>query len=129
MEILQRKRASTGNPWEREIGFSRAIRVGPVIYTAGTIASDEEGNIHGENCYQQCMYIFRKLDNVLQELGSSLDNVVKVTCFLISLEHSADFSRAHAEVFGEVRPATTCVAVSELFGEGSLVELELIAAD
>jgi enamine deaminase RidA (YjgF/YER057c/UK114 family) len=126
MEI---RRATTGNPWEREIGFSRAVRVGDMIYTAGTIASDAEGRIHGEDSYEQCMYIIRKLDGVLQELGGSLNNVVKVTCFLVSLDHSAGFSRAHAEVFGEVRPATTCVAVSELFGEGSLVELELIAAD
>lgn len=124
MEI---QRASTGNPWEREIGFSRAIRLGPMIYTAGTIASDENGRIHGEDCYEQCRYILGKLDGVLRELGGSLDSVVKVGCYLVSLEHSAGFSKAHAEVFGEVRPATTCIEVSGLFGEGSLVEIELTA--
>ena len=55
-------------------------------------------------------------------------SVVRVTCFLVSLAHAEGFSRAHAEVFGEVRPATTCVEVSGLFGDGTLVEIELVAA-
>ena len=118
---MEVKRASTGNPWEREIGFSRAVRIGHMIYTAGTIASDEDGTIQGDSCYEQCKYILGKLDGVLRKLGGSLETVVKVSCYLVSLEHSGEFSRAHAEVFGDVRPATTSVEVSGLFGDGSLV--------
>ena len=124
---MEVQRATTGNPWERELGFSRAVRVGEMIYTAGTIASDPDGRIHGADSYEQCSYILKMLDRVLKELGGGLDTVVKVTCYMVGLEHLPGFSKAHAEYFGTTKPATTGVAIAGLVGEGTLVELELIA--
>ena len=125
--VAERRNFSTGNPWEQSVGFSRAVRTGNVVYTAGTVASDETGKIHGDNCYEQCCYIFRKLEGVLQQAGSALSDVVKVVCFLTDLGDAADFTRAHSEFLGEVRPVATCVQTGGLFGEGSKVEIELIA--
>ena len=122
-----RSRYSTGNPWERNVGFSRAVRAGNLVFTAGTIASDEHGVTQGADCYEQCCYILDKLSGVLQEAGSGLEHVVKVVCYLKDLAGSEGFTRAHHEYFGGIRPATTCVAVSDLFGEGTLVEFELTA--
>jgi len=124
MEI---QRASTGNPWERELGFSRAVRVGDMIYTAGTIASDADGRIHGADSYEQCRYILEMLDRVLNELGGGLDTVFKVTCYMVGIEQLPGFSRAHAEYLRSAGPASTGVAIAGLAGEGSLVELELVA--
>lgn len=125
--MSERQHFSTGNPWEREIGFSRAVRVGDVVYTAGTVASDENGVIHGSDCYEQCCYILEKLSRVLEQAGSSLRDVVRVRCYLTGLEHAPGFTRAHAQYFGRIKPAATCVAVAGLFGDGAVVEMELTA--
>lgn len=125
--MSDRQLFTTGNPWEQSVGFSRAVRVGNTVYTAGTIASDAAGRIIGETCHAQCCYILDKLGAVLLEAGSDLSHVVKVVCYLTDLSHSADFTRAHYEYFTAIRPATTCVAVSGLFGDGAVVELELTA--
>jgi enamine deaminase RidA (YjgF/YER057c/UK114 family) len=118
---------STGNPWERQIGFSRAVRVGNLIFMAGTIAADEDGVVHGQTCYEQLCYIFDKLARVLREAGSDITHVVRVVCYLTDLYDSEDFTRAHAEYFGTIRPATTCLEVSALISEDALAEIELTA--
>lgn len=120
-------RVSTHNPFEKKIGFSRAIRCGDFIYTAGTIAVDSEGVTQGADCYEQCCYILKKLAAVLTEAGSGLDEVVKVVCYLKGMEHAPGFERAHAEYLGKAQPASTCVAVDGLYGSGTVVELELTA--
>jgi enamine deaminase RidA (YjgF/YER057c/UK114 family) len=118
---------STGNPWERSVGFSRAVRVGQTVYTAGTLASDADGQIHGEDCFAQCCYIFEKLRCVLEEAGTALEHVVKVSAFVVGNEDVDGFTRAHSMYMGEVRPATTCVMVSALFHPLARVEIELTA--
>jgi len=125
--MSKRRHFTTGNPWERKIGFSRAVRVGNLVFTAGTIAADEEGRIHGADTFEQCCYILEKLAGVLDEAGSSLSDVVRVVCYLVDLADGDHFTRAHSQYFGSIKPATTCLAVKELFGEGSLVEIELTA--
>jgi len=122
-----RQRFTTGNPWEKSVGFSRAVKVGNTVYTAGTIASDENGKVQGTDSYEQCSYIFKKLDGVLKEAGSGLGDVVKVVCYLTDITHSEGFTRAHSEHLGETRPATTCVVINALFGEGFVAEIELTA--
>ncbi|MEP0813355.1 MAG: RidA family protein [bacterium] len=121
------RRYSTGNVWEESVGFSRAVRIGNTILTAGTVAADETGKIHGSDCYAQCVYIFRKLEKALAALGGNFGDVVKTTCFLVDLKDSEGFTRAHGEIFGEIRPVATCVQVAGLFGEGALAEIELVA--
>ena len=121
------ERYLTGNVWEESAGYSRAVRAGNLIFTAGTVASDETGKIHGSNCYEQCVYIFSKLEKALAALGAKLTGAVKTTCYLVNLDDADGFMRAHAEVFAKIRPAATCVQVGALFGEGALAEIELIA--
>lgn len=118
-------RVSTHNPFEEKIGFSRAIRCGNFVYTAGTIAVDGEGRTQGSDCYEQCCYIFKKLAKVLIEAGSGLEDVIKVVCYLKGMEHASGFERAHAEFLGKAQPAATCIAVDGLYGSGTVVELEL----
>jgi enamine deaminase RidA (YjgF/YER057c/UK114 family) len=104
------------------------VKVGSTVYTAGTIASDADGTIHGADCYEQCCYILNKLQAVLAEAGAELGHVVKTKAYVISAMDAEGFTRAHFEYFGEVRPAATCVMVSGLLHPSARVELELVAA-
>jgi enamine deaminase RidA (YjgF/YER057c/UK114 family) len=123
MEI---QRVRTGTIWEETVGFSRVIRAGAMVWTAGTVAADETGTIHGADAYEQCCFIFEKLGRALGQAGSGLDDVVKVTAFITGIEHADGFTRAHKQYLGHVQPACTCVVISELFGD-ALVEIELFA--
>ena len=125
--MKDRQLISTGNPWERSICFSRVVRVGNLVFTAGTLAADETGEIHGETCYAQACYILDKLAAVLKESGSGLEHVVRVVSYLVDLDEADGFTQAHAEYFKDVRPAATCVEVSRLFGTGAKIEMELTA--
>lgn len=119
-------RYTTGNVWESEAGYSRAVRSGDFIFTSGTVAADETGKIHGGSCYEQCIYIFEKLSKALEALGGSLSWTVKTTCYLHDLNNAEGFIRAHSEVFGDIRPAATCIEVAGLFGR-ALAEIEIVA--
>jgi enamine deaminase RidA (YjgF/YER057c/UK114 family) len=123
----ERSRYSSGAPWEDSVGFSRALRCGTQVFSAGTLASDEHGVIHGADSYDQCCYIFRKLERALQALGAELKDVVKVVCYLVDMDDAPGFSRAHLEFLGDVRPATTCVIVKALFSPEARAEIEVLA--
>ncbi len=119
-----RQNIGSGTSWEALAGYSRAVRVGKHVYVSGTTAHDEQGNLHGENdAYAQTAYILGRLNCVLQEAGASLDDVVRTRVYVVRLEDWRAAARAHAEVFGEIRPANTLIQVAGLV-DGPLVEIE-----
>jgi enamine deaminase RidA (YjgF/YER057c/UK114 family) len=119
---------SSGTLWEGEVGYSRAVRVGMLVYVAGTVAADVDGNIHcPDDGYAQTVYALGKIKSALQQAGAELRHVVRTRIYVTSMEHAADVGRAHCEILGHIRPATTMVVVSELWGEGSVVEVEIDA--
>ena len=120
------QRVHTGTPWEEQVGFSRVVRAGNMVWTAGTVAADDSGGIHGADCYEQCCYIFEKLNAAMAQVGSNLDHVVKVVCFITGLNHADGFTRAHKQFLGHVQPVCTCVVIEALFG-GALAEIEITA--
>jgi len=120
-------RSYMGSPWEARVGFCRALRAGNLVFTAGTLAADAEGRIQGADCYEQCCYIFRRLDHAMREVGGSLASVIKVTAYLSDLRHSEGFMRAHKEFLGAVQPVATAVQVAGLFSPEAFVEIELVA--
>jgi enamine deaminase RidA (YjgF/YER057c/UK114 family) len=95
-----------------------------MVWTAGTVAADEEGVVHGADSYGQCCYIFEKLARALEASGCALKDTVKVTCYITGAEHADGFIRAHKQFLGDVEPVCTCVIVAGLFG-GALAEIEL----
>ena len=115
---------SSGTPWEALAGYSRAVRVGNVVWVSGTTASDEHGNLQGgDDAYSQARYVFSKIEAALSEAGARLDDVVRTRVFVARLEDWREVARAHGEVFGAIRPANTLVQVAGLI-EGRLVEIE-----
>lgn len=116
---------SSGAPWEAAVGYSRAVRVGSMIFVTGTIAADENGQIvGGSDPYAQTVAAIRKIQAALQRAGADLDDVVRTRMFVTNIDHWQQIGRAHREFFGRIRPATTMVQVQRLITPEALVEIE-----
>jgi len=123
-----RQNYSSGSPWEPVVGYSRAVRVGPHIFVAGTTSVEPDGAVlHVGDPYAQAMTIFRKIERVLAEAGASLNDVVRTRMFVVNIEHQDAIGRAHAEVFSQIRPAATMVEVTRFVHPAMLVEIEVDA--
>ena len=106
--------------------YSQAMVVGNMVFTSGQIPLDpENGNMVGENVTEQAHQVCRNLKAVLEAAGSSLENVVKTTCFLSDMGDFAAFNQVYAQYFTG-NPARSCVAVKTL-PKGALVEVEAVA--
>jgi enamine deaminase RidA (YjgF/YER057c/UK114 family) len=122
---MDRQRVSTGTEWEREVGYSRAIRAGDTVRVAGTIATDDDGAVVAPGQpYEQTKHALSIVTDALAELDASADDVVATRMYVTDMAHMDDVGRAHGEVFGDVRPAATMVEVSGLAAEGAVVEVE-----
>jgi enamine deaminase RidA (YjgF/YER057c/UK114 family) len=120
-----RKHVSSGTVWESQVGYSRALRVGPLVYVSGTIATDEAGRLVGEgDPYAQAAYALAKIRRALEEAGAAMEHVVRTRIFVTRAANWPEIGRAHAEALGHVRPVATLVEVSALIGPGYLVEIE-----
>ena len=123
-----RLRVSSGTPWEAKVGYSRAIRVGNTVWTAGTTASDADGHVIGKgDAYAQMRYILDKIQGALAQAGATMADVVRVEMFVTDISRWEEIGRAHAEVFGAIRPVTFMVEVSALIDPDHLVEVAVTA--
>lgn len=122
---MPRERVSTGTIWEPVVGYSRAIRVGATIHVSGTTAVDESGEVVGAgDPYLQSRQILRRIAAALEALGGSLNDVVRTRTYVTDIGSWREVGRAHGEVFGEIRPATSMVQVAALIDPAFLVEIE-----
>ena len=122
-----RQNIASGAPWEKAAGYSRAVRVNNLVMVAGTVASDSEGRAQGKDSYDQCRYIFEKIERALREAGADFKDVVRTRAFLTEAKHISGFQKAHGEIFADIRPAATAVIVKELIGPEFFVEIEVDA--
>ena len=125
---MNRQRVESGTIWEDQVGYCRAIKAGPAIFVSGTTAVDADGNVVGEgDVYQQCIFIFQKIEAALRELQVSMEEVVRTRTFITDISEFQNFARAHSEVFDAIRPAASCVEISRTVDPRLLVEIEVDA--
>jgi enamine deaminase RidA (YjgF/YER057c/UK114 family) len=125
---MKREAVSEGGKWEPIVGYSRAVRVGPHIYVAGTTATDEDGKVVGVgDPYQQALYIFKKIGTALRKAGADLKDVVCTRMYVTDIQMWQEVGRAHHDVFAEIRPAATLLEISALVLPEMLVEIEVQA--
>ena len=106
--------------------YSQAIKVGNTVYTSGQIALDPvSGVLNGSDVESQTEQVMKNLSAVLAEAGTSLDKVIKTTCFLSDISDFAVFNQVYGKYITSA-PARSCVAVRDL-PKGALVEVEAIA--
>ena len=122
-----RKNISSGSPWEKIVGYSRAVRVDNIIEVAGTTAMDGDTLIGKGDIYQQTVFIFKKIEKALHEAGASLTDVVRTRMFVTDIDRWEEVGKAHAESFKEIKPVATMVEVSKLINEDLLIEIEVTA--
>jgi enamine deaminase RidA (YjgF/YER057c/UK114 family) len=125
---MQRQSFSTGTPWEKLVAYSRALRVGSQVFVSGTTASNSDGStVAVGNAYEQTMFILRKIEAALAEVGAKMSDVVRTRMFVTDISQWEEIGRAHGEVFAGINPAATMVEVSRLVSPDHLVEIEVDA--
>jgi len=120
---MSRKNISTGSKWEPIIGYSRAVRVGNQVFVSGTTGTDANWQVTGDT-FAQSKQALANIAAALAQAGVSLENVVRTRIFMTDITQWEAAGKAHGEVFGSIRPATTMVQVAKLIDPAMLVEIE-----
>ncbi len=123
---MQRQLISSGSPYEPQVGFSRAVRVGPWIAVSGTAPIGPDGKAaHVGDVYAQTKLCLETTLRAIEQAGGRAEHVIRTRILLTDIGRWRDAARAHGEVFAAIRPASTIVQVSRFIDPDWLVETEV----
>lgn len=110
-------------------GYSHATRVGNLLFIAGQIAKDRDGNLVGRGeIAAQAEQVFANLQAILAEAGCHMDDLVKLTTYAVDVNHRPVIAEVRARYCKEYLPPNTFVVVSSLADPDFLLEIDAIAA-
>lgn len=118
---------SSGAPWEKVVGYSRAVRIGNLIEVSGTAAYDGKLLIGKGDLYAQTKFVLQKIEKTLIEAGATMADVIRTRMYVTDISLWQEAGKAHAEFFSDICPATSMVEVSKLIDPELLIEIEVTA--
>lgn len=124
--MTPRRNISSGSKWEPLLGYSRAVVAGNTVYVSGTVGVAADGSVP-DGAYAQTKRALEIIRDALAQAGAELAGVVRTRLFLADMADFDAVAKAHGEVFGEIRPATTIVEVAKLVDAAFVVEVEAVA--
>jgi enamine deaminase RidA (YjgF/YER057c/UK114 family) len=126
--MTDRQNVFSVSPYEDVIGFSRAVRVGDLVFVSGTVAWGPDGKLVGKgDVYAQAKQTLANIEGYLRQAGATLRDVVRTRIYLTDIGRWQEVARAHRETFGDVRPASSMLEISGLAEPEMLVEIEAVA--
>jgi len=113
-------------PWERQVGYCRALRVSDMVFVTGTAPVDEAGSgVYAPgDAYAQARRCLELIEQALRPFFIDRTRIARTRMFVTDIARWAEYGRAHAEFFGEDRPTTTMVEVKALIDPAMLIEIE-----
>jgi len=122
---MERLHITSGSPWEGRVGYARAVRAGAHVFVSGTTGTDASGLVVAPDPYAQAVAALARIVRALEEAGARPADVVRTRIYVTDIAAQWEaVARAHAEVFADVRPASTMVEVRRLITPDVLVEIE-----
>lgn len=126
-EVMVRTSVPSNRIWS-SVGYSSAVCVGPLVEVSGTAAASPDSAIlHPGDLYAQTSEVLRIITEAIEELGGSIEDVIRTRVFVTDITRWEEAGRAHGEVYGDVVPASAFLEVSRLLHPDMLVEIEATA--
>ena len=122
---MVRKNVTYNQPLEKEIGFSKAVRINNIIAVTGIAPISEDGSVASpKDVYGQAKRCLEIIKNVVEQAGGKLDDVIRTRIFLTDMKTWKDAAKAHGEFFSKIQPACTFVEVSRFINPDWMIEIE-----